>query len=465
MYTPTPSVLKTNRLLGIVSALVLLVGGVAIADIISGLSTTNSSSNVTITNLTLTKPADVVVGNFMLAAIAVRDGDTVSVTAPQGWTQILRTDNAADIGIVSYWKIAGASEPASYNWTLSPQTRAQGGITRYQGVDVADPIDTAAGNTGRGTTATGPSITTTTDNAEVVALYALRVGGINHAGSFFSTPVGMTEKYDSSYTAAGPTIASDDMVQITAGATGDKVSTISGTQQRDWAAQLIALRPAASSTLLNGLIHYWKLDESSGDAFDSVGGMTMTNVNSTSYIPGKLANGIDIEFDNLNTLTTATNLQNTPLNQYTACAWLRPESTPVANDSYVFFTSYDAPGTWDMRYINIDGTLHLKLNHFTDGDTVDIVHPTVLPVGEWAFFCGTWDGTQIQMHLNGSPVGPSAPVSVARTTESNGTYIGSQSGLQQWDGLIDEVAIWNRALSTADIGQLYNSGTGLTYPF
>jgi hypothetical protein len=147
-------------------------------------------------------------------------------------------------------------EPANYTWVLSPQTRAQGGITRYSGVDASNPIDTAAGNFGRSKIATTSSITTAAANEEIVTVYALHVGSSNFAGNFFSTPSGMTEKYDSSYTAAGPTIASDDTTQATAGATGSISSTISGNpnQQRDWAAQTIALRMQSPTTLTNGLL-------------------------------------------------------------------------------------------------------------------------------------------------------------------------------------------------------------------
>ncbi|MBP9757467.1 MAG: hypothetical protein KBD06_02615 [Candidatus Pacebacteria bacterium] len=240
------SLRKRVKKLGVASLFViaLFTGSAAIADIVSGLATTGTSSNVTITNLPINKPSDVAVGDLMIASIAIHDGSAVSVTAPTGWTQILRTDNDTNIGIVSYWKAAGVSEPSSYTWVLSPQTRAQGGITRYSGVDISNPIDAAAGNFNRSKIATTSSITTTADNDEIVTVYALHVGSNNFAGDFFSTPTGMTEKYDSSKTTAGPTIASFDAVQVAAGVVGSKSATISGNpnQQRDWASQQIALR-------------------------------------------------------------------------------------------------------------------------------------------------------------------------------------------------------------------------------
>jgi hypothetical protein len=245
---------KGNLSVSLLAVSVLLVASAAFADIVVGLSTTNSSTNVTITDLTLSKPSDVVQGDLMLANVAIHDGSAVSVTPPSGWTQILRTDNDVNISIVSYWKIAGASEPTSYIWTLTPQTRAEGGITRYTGVDTSNPIDASAGNTGRGKVATTSSVTTTADNDEVVALYAAHDGSAATVGSFFSTSTGMAEEYDNSYTTSGPSIAVDDALQATAGAAGSKSSNLPTNRNHDWAAQQIALRKLPAAPSINGTI-------------------------------------------------------------------------------------------------------------------------------------------------------------------------------------------------------------------
>jgi hypothetical protein len=48
----------------------------------------------------------------------------------------------------------------------------------------------------------------------------------------------------------------------------------------------------SSSTLLNGLVSYWKLDESSGSVVDSVGGFNGTNDGLTQGDTGKINNGV-----------------------------------------------------------------------------------------------------------------------------------------------------------------------------
>ncbi|OGG58839.1 hypothetical protein A2765_00460 [Candidatus Kaiserbacteria bacterium RIFCSPHIGHO2_01_FULL_56_24] len=244
----------------VVATSILFIGAVAFAAIVSGTSTTNISSYVTITQLTINKPT-VSAGDMMLASIAVKDGSVVNVIPPSGWTQIARTDNGVNIALISYWKVATASEPTTYTWTIDQQTKAVGGITPYSGVDTANPIDTVAGNIGLGTLATTSVITTSVANEEVVALYATDVN------RGFSTPTGMTAKYNLAHT-GGPSTAAYEILQATAGTASSRSSTITGNRARNWAAQQIALRPApvyctgGTITTSGGLtIHTFTADE------------------------------------------------------------------------------------------------------------------------------------------------------------------------------------------------------------
>lgn len=67
------------------------------------------------------KPASLVSGDIMLAAVAVLTGSTI--TPPSGWTQIAtNNDGASNIKGVVYQKTAGGSEPSTYTWTTSAGT-------------------------------------------------------------------------------------------------------------------------------------------------------------------------------------------------------------------------------------------------------------------------------------------------------------------------------------------------------
>src|SRR6266446_6804851 len=105
-------------------AIGLCIASVAAAAI-SFVSYSHATSNdVTITEVTVSMPASTVAGNLLLANISVNGGNQADVTAPSGWTQVLRTDNDTNISIISYYKIASGNEPNSYTWTIDHQTTA-----------------------------------------------------------------------------------------------------------------------------------------------------------------------------------------------------------------------------------------------------------------------------------------------------------------------------------------------------
>jgi len=131
-------------------ALGLLFSSFALANILSGSSTTNVSNDVAYTALSLSKPSTAVAGDVLLANVSVNGGSPAVITAPTGWVSIARTDNDTNISVASYYKVVSGSEPTSYTWTISPQTHAVGGITDYTGVDTTNPIDAVGSSTGRG---------------------------------------------------------------------------------------------------------------------------------------------------------------------------------------------------------------------------------------------------------------------------------------------------------------------------
>jgi hypothetical protein len=178
----------------------------------------------------------------MVASIVSND-DQPGFAAPAGW-EVVRDDTiAGTLRQTVYVKVAGLSEPPSYTWNLGAWRRIAGGITSYAGVDTAVPVDaaTSATHPAAGTAVTAPPVTTSVAGAMVVHLAGIRAeGGI-------SPPTGMTEGWEAlsrnTVTTADALASSSDAVQTTAGDTGLRSATASGSGPR--IAALLALRPAA----------------------------------------------------------------------------------------------------------------------------------------------------------------------------------------------------------------------------
>lgn len=210
------------------------------------------------------KPAGTVANDLMVGTVLVRgavgeERKTSTVSAPTGWTLIRRDDYSKDgvlggvSSMLSYYRVATASEPASFTWMFDAERLAVASIVSYSGVSTSSPLDAHGGqpsaSDAHATTITAPSIMTTTRNAIVIGLFALHEGAQGIA-----PPAGMTKRFEktSPEPVAGPrgyaaalTLEMADELRETAGATGERTAT--ATASDTWVAQLIALKPAGTT--------------------------------------------------------------------------------------------------------------------------------------------------------------------------------------------------------------------------
>jgi len=175
----------------------------------------------------------------MIASIDGRGNPTF--TAPAGWTLIRLDILGFTQRKATYYKVATASEPASYTWTWSPAQAAAGGILAYSGADQAAPVDVHAGSVSSAATSASivaPSITTTGDGAMIIGFFDIA------QNTTIAPPAGMIEQFEA-LSSAGPypiVCEAADLPQSTPGATGDRTALAGKT---GWSiGQLIALRRA-----------------------------------------------------------------------------------------------------------------------------------------------------------------------------------------------------------------------------
>ena len=84
--------------------------------------------------------------------------------------------------------------------------------------------------------------------------------------------------------------------------------------------------------------------------------------------------------------------------------------------------------------------------------------------GTWRHIVFVKNGTTETIYINGSSVALEQSLFSNSDSISHETYFGwtsTNDGSIAYSGLMDEVAIWSRALSASEVSQLYNSGSGL----
>jgi hypothetical protein len=246
------------------------------------------------------------------------------------------------------------------------------------------------------------------------------------------------------------------------------------------------LRPLASSRfgdLRVGLTAYWPLNEDapSGDvtAVDFTGrGNNLTSNNSVLSAAGKVGNAREFVAANSEFLS-GPDSADTRLGDadWTLSCWMY---VPTAANGEQRVIAKDVSGArnWDLFVVRNTSTTanRFGIGMFRNGNV--FVGAAIGPDRNNADFIDRWwhltvtnlSGV-VTLHENGAVV--SGAGSAATVTRPAGTTwnevagalnIGRRefSGFQQhFTGLVDEVAMWSRALSLSDISRLYNNGNGI----
>lgn len=218
--------------------------------------------------------------------------------------------------------------------------------------------------------------------------------------------------------------------------------------------------------LTDGLISYWKLDESSGNASDATGnGNTLTNTNVT-YSAGKINNGANFNGSNSN-LSTGDNSNLRP-SSVTVSYWVK---TTQGGNHLVKKSSGN--GGWEAYSVKNDSSnndVSSRVQLTGSPSFSDIVTNTVnIKDGNWHMVTMSYTSGSHKIYIDGIERVSSSPSGNIFYVESRRFVLGSSWNTVGYEGYfngqIDEVGVWNRALSGSEVSELYNGGAGLSYPF
>lgn len=207
-------------------------------------------------------------------------------------------------------------------------------------------------------------------------------------------------------------------------------------------------------SLLTNLLGYYKLD---GDATDSTGTQDGVITGSPTFISAVLGQGIQNGGSNTKYISFSPALALGT--SFSMSAWIRRTTASLAGRTPFVFINSDLCG-W---YIASDNVIEF-FDHF--GTDRKSTFTTVL--NTWHHVVATYDGSTLRWYVDGAAAGtnsftpffgfPSSTMIVERIAGDNITFGG-------FEGDIDEVGFWTRVLDATEVGDLYNSGVGLSYPF
>ena len=91
-----------------------------------------------------------------------------------------------------------------------------------------------------------------------------------------------------------------------------------------------------------------------------------------------------------------------------------------------------------------------------DGSNTTVTNPTALQVDRWYHIVATYDGTNLKIYVD-SVLGHTLAASKNVNVTAN-LKIGEDDDSNRFMGKIDELAIWDRALTQAEVTEIYNGG-------
>ena len=211
---------------------------------------TEAKAGSDVTSITVSIP-DTNQGDLLIAAVAT-DGDTSSSMAPpsgQGWTQIDIDDYSSEVTLGAWWKLAGASEPATHQFTWSGGQQAYAWMMRFTGHDTSSPIHAYSFWGGSSSTPTSPAVTTTNNNCLILRLGAFDDDDITVDSPGLSAHTAITMDESAASSAGLVTYQSFAEAKVSYDNTSIAISKPSGTTIGDLLIAAVATDGDSSSSL------------------------------------------------------------------------------------------------------------------------------------------------------------------------------------------------------------------------
>ncbi len=231
-------------------------------------------------------------------------------------------------------------------------------------------------------------------------------------------------------------------------------------------------RFASAAPLPPGLIAFWRGEK---DASDLIGGHNGTFFAGTSVVPpsvtpsGKV--GGAFSFDGTVDVRVPDDSAALKPAQITVEAWVFPTvlTFPDVQTIIACGSSRSNAHAWFMG-VGTNGFPQCGAD--SGGAGLFLVAPSAIPLNQWTHFAISFDGTTMRLYVNGAQAawqgGRGALVYDSAVPITIGSDWARGASTSRFNGRVDEVAIYNRALAADEVWGIYNAdflGKNVTQPY
>ncbi len=212
------------------------------------------------------------------------------------------------------------------------------------------------------------------------------------------------------------------------------------------------------------LVAWWPMES---PLVDEAQGIVPVRATALSFVEGQVGSAVRygsggvLDFDHNESLANQ---------QFTWHAWVRPEGAGPNNDAWgnaiINRGTYSGTLSYSLNWRATDSRFMLQVGAQNQSE---VISSSTWPTGAFYHVVGTWDGQTAKLYVNGQLEGQRnvpGPIqyeaSIPWAIGCNAINYRNVGYPRTWNGVIDEVAIFNQALTAEEINALYfSSNVGL----
>ena len=214
----------------------------------------------------------------------------------------------------------------------------------------------------------------------------------------------------------------------------------------------------------DGIIAHYKMNDDAADTevFDSKLGNIATASANTDTLTGvgKINEALDFDSASEDYVDCGNNSITKPTSQISIAFWMEAESA----EDYARMVATHAKDNDNGYGVKDNGAGKIIFLLDIDGGgggASSVVSDSTYAIGSYQHVVCTYDGTTMKMYINGALQSDTETVSGSITYDSGELVLGNVATQDRgFNGLLDDVRIYDRALSLAEVGSIYNSDSG-----
>ena len=218
----------------------------------------------------------------------------------------------------------------------------------------------------------------------------------------------------------------------------------------------------SATSITDGLEAYYKLDETTGlIATDFSGNGNNGTMEGYTFNHGVINGGVTIEdgamvFDGTTGYVDTGISQEMLDNSFSLSAWVN--KTNIGTSEVIISKNFHYPS------LRISSTGKLILGYTQNSDIIYATSSNSIPIGEWVHITGTYNDSDnsLKVYINGVFEGSETTDGTFKVDTNHNFLIGKfrSNPLSYFNGSLDDVLIYDRALTSDEIEAQYEAGRG-----